>query len=233
MNITGWQKTSLIDYPGKIATILFTQGCPWRCGYCHNPELSAFIKPDVALIDVDEIFKFLDKRRELLDGLVITGGEPTLQTDLLDFLQEIKQRFNLPIKLDSNGVNPVVLQKIIEQKLVDYIAMDIKAPLPDYQAVVNVPIVADNIKKSIDIIMSSGLDYEFRSTILPHLHDQQKIMAMAKMIQGAKNYYLQKFRVGGPLLDPAFSALPAFSDQVMQQWQEVCRPYVQNCGLRL
>lgn len=233
MNITGWQKTSLIDYPGKIATILFTQGCPWRCGYCHNPELSAFIKPDVKLIDVEEIFKFLAKRRELLDGLVITGGEPTLQADLIDFLQEIKQRFSLPIKLDSNGVNPTVLEKIIKQKLVDYLAMDIKAPLADYATVVNTSVVAENIKKSIELIMTSGLDYEFRSTILPHLHNQQKILAMAQMIKGAKNYYLQKFRVSGPLLDPQFANLPAFSDQVMTELQTLCAPYVQNCRLRL
>jgi len=232
MKITGLQKTSLIDYPGYVAAIVFTQGCPWRCGYCHNPELNAFITEGVALLPDDEVLAFLAKRRGVLDGLVITGGEPTSQPDLLDFMKQVKA-LGLLVKLDTNGVAPSVVEQAIQQHLVDYLAMDIKAPLGKYAVTVGRPVVDDNIRRSIQLIMGSGVDYEFRSTILPALHTADDVIAMAQLVSGARRYYLQKFRPMTKLLNPAFEGYLAFSDDDMRRLAESCRPYVAVCDVRL
>ena len=162
MRIGGLQKISFIDYPQKTAAIIFTQGCNFRCGYCHNPEL---IYPQLYQIPIfeEEVFAFLETRKGKLDGVVITGGEPTLQPDLISFMEKVKDMGFL-IKLDSNGSNPDVLKKVIDMKLVDYIAMDIKAPFDKYNLVCGVNVNLDNIKKSIELIKNSGIDFQFRTT---------------------------------------------------------------------
>ena len=163
MEFGGFEKFTLIDYPGKVACMVYTIGCPFRCPYCHNPELvdetcTMHIKEQV-------ILEFLDKRKGMLDGVVITGGEPTMHGErLIDFIKEVKKRGFL-VKLDSNGVDPTFLQKVIDEKLVDYIAMDIKSPLSKYTQTVSRPVNTANIQKSINIIKESGLDYEFRTAI--------------------------------------------------------------------
>ena len=160
MQIGGVQKTSLLDFPEKISTIVFTQGCNFRCGYCHNPEL--IYKNEPAWTNVG-FFEFLKSRRGKLDGVVITGGEPCLQKDLIEFIKEIKS-LGFLVKLDSNGTFPIVLEKAIPY--LDYIAMDIKAPLEKYKNIVGVNIDTQTIKSSIDIIMNSNVDYEFRTTVV-------------------------------------------------------------------
>lgn len=231
MQIGGLQKTSLIDYPDKISAIVFTVGCNFRCGYCHNPEL---VSPPFPIFNMteEELFKFLQKRKKLLDGVTVTGGEPTLHEDLPEFLGKIK-KLNFLIKLDTNGTNPEMLKKVIKEKLVDYLAMDIKAPIDNYKDVVFAKVDFKKIKESIKIIMESGLDYEFRSTILPDLHTFEDLLNMAKLVKGAKNYYLQRFESKGKLLDNEYFSKNSFSVQETEKMAKACLKYVKNCSVRL
>ncbi len=191
MLIGGFQKFSLIDYPEKICAIIFTQGCNFRCPYCHNPELvdpRKFTSP----ISEKEIFSFLETRKSQLDAVEVTGGEPTLQKDLLDFLKRIKEMGFL-VKLDTNGSLPNIIQEALEKKVVDYLAMDVKAPLEKYQTVTASKVDPAKIKESIHLIMKSGLDYEFRTTVIESLLTNEDIIEIARLISGAKLYVLQEF----------------------------------------
>jgi len=229
MRISGIQKTSLIDYPGKVAAIIFTQGCVFRCGYCHNPEL---IPPaGESSISEDEVLQFLQKRNGVLDGLVITGGEPTIQKDLPEFIDRVRTLGYL-IKLDTNGSNPSMLKKLIEDKALDYIAMDIKAPGGKYSKVTQVKVGLEKIKKSIELIMTSGIDYEFRSTILPKLHTAADVLAMAKMIKGAKKYYLQTFISRDHLWHEDFVGAKPFTSRDMIEMAKKCSKFVEKCEVR-
>ena len=162
MKIAGLQKVSLIDYPGKIAAVVFTQGCNLRCGYCHNPAL-VYPESFSAPYPLQDIFDFLKSRRNRLEGVVVTGGEPTFQADLTDFLKTIKA-IGYSVKLDTNGTRPLVLKELIAQGLVDYIAMDIKAPLTKYAQVCGGFVDTENIAESITLLENSGIDHHFRTT---------------------------------------------------------------------
>jgi len=164
MIIGGFQKFSLLDYPDKISAIIFTQGCNFRCSYCHNNQLLDK-EPSASTINPQEIWDFLNKRWKQIDAVVITGGEPTIQPDLIEFMQKIKNSGFL-IKLDTNGSNPEVIEEVIKLKLADYIAMDIKAPLEKYQDITNSAVDTEKIQESINIIKNSDIEYEFRTTIL-------------------------------------------------------------------
>ena len=189
MQIGGIQKTSLLDYPEKISAIVFTKGCNFRCGYCHNPEL--FSQYSSQAINSSDFFEFLKSRQGKLDAVVITGGEPCLQKDLLEFILKIKE-LGFLVKLDTNGSFPDVLKKIIPH--IDYVAMDIKAPLEKYSKITGVNVNIENIKESIDLIMNSGIDYEFRTTVVKSQLSTDDFVKISETIKGAKKYYLQKFR---------------------------------------
>jgi pyruvate formate lyase activating enzyme len=229
MRIGGLQKFSLIDYPGKTCAIIFTIGCNFRCKYCHNPEL---VIPEQYIKDIptEEILDFLKKRKDKLDAVCITGGEPTLHPDLIDFIQKIKDMGFL-VKLDSNGSNPEVLKKIIDKKLVDYIAMDIKSPLNDYEKIMCWKIPADKLEKSIKLIMNSGIDYEFRTTITKELTSKKDLEEIAKTIKGAKKYYLQKF-IPTKTNDKEFMKATTYSDKELKELAEKLVKYVNFCGVR-
>lgn len=191
MQISGIQKNSFIDYPGKIAAVIFTPGCNLNCFYCHNKILlsqNAYKN----LLDTEEILKFLYDRKNFLDGVVISGGEPTLQARLEEFIQNVK-RMGYPVKLDTNGINPHILKKLIDSKLLDYVAMDIKAPSYKYVDICRVETDIDKIQESIDLLMQGKVDYEFRTTFVPQLDDKD-IICIAKRIKGARLYVLQQFR---------------------------------------
>ncbi len=194
MLIGGLIKTSLIDYPNKIAAVIFTTGCNLNCPYCHNPEL---VIPDIIhYISEDALFSFLKTRKDKLDGVVITGGEPTVHKDLIEFIKKIKDE-GFSVKLDTNGTNPSVLKRLIGQKLVDYIAMDIKAPFDEYQNIVTKNVDIEKIKSSFDIIVNSEIDYEFRTTVVYSLLNYDsfvKINNMFKQKGRIKRYYLQRFQ---------------------------------------
>ena len=192
MEIGGLQKVSLIDYPGKICAIIFTQGCNFRCPYCHNPELveQKLYQP---CLSEKEILEFLSTRRGKLDAVTITGGEPTLQEDLISFIQKIR-KMGFAVKLDSNGSQPDVLASLIQKKLLDFIALDIKAPAEKYQGVVKAPVTIDVIRESIRLALKAKIPHEFRTTIVTSLLTPNDIMAISKEIVGARCYVLQKFQ---------------------------------------
>ncbi|MFA5317984.1 MAG: anaerobic ribonucleoside-triphosphate reductase activating protein [Patescibacteria group bacterium] len=230
MKIGGLQKLSLLDYPEHIAAIIFTQGCNFRCHFCYNPKLVVPQK-DYSLISEDSLFEFLRKRKGKIDSVVITGGEPTIHLDLPEFIRKIRELGYLT-KLDTNGTNPKMLEFLIQKKLIDYIAMDIKAPLNKYQEVVGVKNVLANITKSIIIIKESRLPHEFRSTIIPCFHKEKDIVEMGKMIWGADKWYLQKFKPMDSLVNEKFSQEKAYTDKEMGALSEIGSKYVKYYEIR-
>ncbi len=229
MLIGSLQKFSLIDYPGKICAIVFTQGCNFRCPYCHNPEL---VRPELfdEPIDVRNVLSFLETRVGKLDAVEITGGEPTLQKDLMDFIRKIKEMGFL-VKLDSNGSNPNILENLINEGLVDYIAMDVKAPLNKYKDIIKVDIDTEKIKKSIEIIKNRAPDYEFRTTVVKSLLSKDDIEEIAKTIRGSKLYVLQKF-IPSKTLDPKFVTRETYTDEKLRKLAKKLENYVDKCIVR-
>lgn len=191
MKIAGLIKTSLIDFPGNVAAVVFTQGCNFRCGFCHNPELLDISETD-GLIEEDEVFKFLETRRGMLDGIVITGGEPTLQTDLPRFIKKIKD-LGFKVKLDTNGTNPKMLEKLLDEDMLDYVAMDIKGKLSDYEKICG-PVNISQIGKSIEILKQNKIPIEFRTTVLPYYHKISDFEEIGALLAGAKKFTVQGFR---------------------------------------
>ena len=212
MQIKGWVKTSLIDYPGKIATVLFTSGCNFRCPYCQNSKL--VLHPEsLPAIDPAEIFRFLTRRRGLIDGVVITGGEPTLQKGLEDLLPKVKE-LGLAAKLDTNGYRPQVLGELLEQGLLDYVAMDIKTSLAKYPLAAGVPVDVRRIEESVRLILSSGINHEFRTTVVPGIVAPEDVEEIAKLIAGAGKYVLQQFRPQGTI-EPHFREIAPYPAQTL------------------
>lgn len=220
--LAGLQKTTFIDYPEKIACIVFTQGCNFRCGYCHNPELFENKEP---VLSVPAFFEFLNKRKGKLDGVVITGGEPTLHgKDLIEFIKEVKS-LGFLVKLDTNGTHPDVLQELLDENLLDYIAMDIKAPLAKYKTITQTDIDTKIIKKSIDMIMNSGVDYEFRTTIVKSQLSVEDLRQIGELIQGAKRYYMQKF-LATKILDETLMSEESYTDEEFKNLRTILEEYV-------
>lgn len=203
MLLGGLQRMTLIDYPGKVAATVFTAGCNFRCPFCHNPELvikSEFlVSPDDNTLE-KEFFEFLKTRQGKLDGVCITGGEPTIQTDLIEFIVKIK-KLGFAVKLDSNGTRPDVLKELLDKKLLDYVAMDIKSGLDNYENVCGIKMDLERIKLSVDLVKNSGVDYEFRTTVVPGLHTVKEFEDVAKWLAGSQRYILQKYEDNGKILD--------------------------------
>jgi len=194
MILGGYQKLTLIDYPGKLAATVFTVGCSFRCPFCHNPELVERRTWNTESNNLEkEFFKFLKTRKGKLEGVCITGGEPTIQPDLIDFIKKVK-RLGYLVKLDTNGTRPDVLKKIIGEKLVDFIAMDIKNNLEKYDKTCGTKADKERIMLSVGLIKSSGINYEFRTTVVPELHTEKDFEKIAQWISGAKTYSLQKYQ---------------------------------------
>jgi pyruvate formate lyase activating enzyme len=228
MLIGGLLKFSSIDFPSKMAAVVFTQGCPFLCQYCHNPSLvlqKLFSKP----ISEEEIFSFLKKRKDKLDGVVISGGEPTIQEGLIDFIKKIKA-LNFLIKLDTNGINPKIIKYLIDNKLIDYIAMDIKGPLEKYALFIQKDIDTSLILESIKLILNSSIDYEFRSTLVKNLHEIQDIEKMAKLILNAKLFILQKY-ISKTSLNQNLTK-SSFSDEEFEMMKKTSEKYVKKCLVR-
>lgn len=229
MEFGGFEKFTLIDYPGKVACMVYTIGCPFRCPYCHNPELVD--ETCTTRIPEQAVFDFLDERKGILDGIVITGGEPTMHNEkLMSFMREVKRRGFL-VKLDSNGVDPAFLRKAIDEKLVDYIAMDIKSPLSKYSQTVARAVNVIAIKESIDIIKGSNIEYEFRTTIVKSMLSSEDIEQIGREIKGATTYYLQKF-VPTKILNPQFLSKVSYNDLELAGLKTMMERYVSFCGIR-
>lgn len=195
MQIGGYQKLTLIDFPGKIAATVFTVGCSFRCPFCHNPELvlGAGRGLFTQKASEKEFFEFLKKRKGKLEGVCITGGEPTIQPDLVDFIRKVR-KIGYLVKLDTNGTRPDVLKKVIDAKLVDFIAMDIKNQLRKYDLATAVKFDKERIKLSVKLIMNSRIPYEFRTTVVPGIHSKKDFLEIAQWIKGANSYWLQEYR---------------------------------------
>lgn len=225
IKISGIQKTSLIDYPDHISTVLFTQGCNMDCPYCHNPEL---IPPENEneYMNPKYFWKYLDKRKGLIDGIVITGGEPLIQDSIYDFIKEIKKR-RLLIKIDTNGTNFKLLKKLVNENIIDYIAMDIKGPIEDYEKFCGIKLsssLKDNIIKSKNLIMKSNIDYELRTTVVPGLHTKAVIKEISGLIKGVKNYYLQNFR-SEKVNNSNYEEKRSFSEEELERFVKVLKNY--------
>jgi len=229
MKIGGLHKTSLIDYPGKICAIIFTQGCNFKCPYCHNPEL---VNPEEfsALIPEEEIFSFLEKRKKYLDAVSITGGEPLIQKDILEFLGKLK-KLGFLIKIDTNGSLPEILQEIIEKNLVNYISMDVKGPLEKYDLIIGVKIDTEKIKESIELIKNSNIDYEFKTTVVKKFLDEKDFIKIGQLLKGTKLYFLQKF-VPTKTVNKDFLEEKTYSDEEFENIKNIMKEYVLECKIR-
>lgn len=227
MNISGFTKLTLIDYPKKVACIVFTQGCNYNCGFCHNSGLIKCQKNN--LIDEEEIFAYLEKRKNLIEGVVISGGEPTIQKDLISFIKKIK-KMGFLVKLDTNGSNPEIVKQILDENLVDYIAMDIKNIFDEYNPIVNIKMVnIDKIKESICLIKNSNIDHEFRTTIMKNYHDVDKITKICEYLGKEQKYFLQNFEDSGAVLD---KSLISFTNEMLANIQNSLKEKFPNVVVR-
>ena len=231
MNIKfkGIQKTTLMDFPGRISSVLFTAGCNFRCPFCHNGIL---IDQHAELPDIpaDEILAFLNSRKKWLNGVVISGGEPTLWGGLIDFSKAVKD-IGLLVKWDTNGTNPEMLEKGLGSDVVDFIAMDIKASPAFYEKASGASVSIDIIARSINIIKETSPEYEFRTTIVPGIHDTESLKEMAEFVGGGKRFCLQQFFPRGTL-DSSFSDIVPYSRDRMERFRKDMSNYFDLCELR-
>ncbi|MEM7816442.1 MAG: anaerobic ribonucleoside-triphosphate reductase activating protein [Candidatus Aenigmatarchaeota archaeon] len=230
MRIGGIQRTSLIDYPEKISAIIFTQGCNFRCRYCYNSKLvlpELFEEP----IDEKDILSFLDKRKGKIDGVVISGGEPTIHKDLPFFVKKIKEMGFL-VKIDTNGTNAKMIEELINKNLVDYIAMDIKAPIEKYEKITQVSADKNNILKTIEILINSSIEYEFRTTYVKSLLSFDDFIKIGEIIKNAKLYAIQAFLPTKTLIDKSLQNEERPNIEEMNKIAEIMRRYVKKCITR-
>ncbi len=226
---TGLQKLTLLDFPGRVACTLFTAGCNFRCPFCHNALLVA--RPgEQKPYGNDEILGFLKKRQGILDGVAITGGEPTLMPGLYEMIKEIKA-LGYALKLDTNGTNPALLRKLIEEELVDYVAMDIKNCREKYAETAGLPCDYDlsAIEKSVSILMQEGVDFEFRTTVANPLHAPEDFEKIGAWLAGEEKFFLQQFKDSGDILGKGITAYP---EDEMKRFLSLLLPFVPNAQLR-
>ena len=228
MLILGLQKTTLLDYPGKVASTIFTGGCNFKCPYCHNRDL-VIPPPDALPYSMDDIFQHLNQKKKVLDGVCITGGEPTLHKDLPEFIAQIKE-LGLLVKLDTNGTNPGMLKALVNEGLLDYVAMDIKHSPQKYNSIANmINFDLSAIEESIRFLNEKHVDYEFRTTIMKECHTEADMEDIGKWIQGADAYYLQSYRESEQVINPIFSP---HSPETLKHFLEIVQPFVPNTVLR-
>lgn len=229
MTFGGFIPCTIIDYPGKTACMVFTIGCNFRCPYCHNPELVDETTENT--IPSASVLSFLKKRKGMLDGVVITGGEPTIHgEELLSFMRRVK-KLGFFVKLDTNGTNPDFLKAALKEKLLDYIAMDVKAPLRAYHHIAGRPVNTRAIRESIELLMKGAVLYEFRTTVVKALLSPADIEAIAKEIAGAERFYLQKF-VPATILNPQFKRKTTYTDEEFESLRKKAAAHVAYCGVR-
>jgi len=211
MDFYGLNKTTLLDYPGHVAATLFTGGCNFRCPFCHNRDLVLCTNPPS--FSEPEILSFLEKRKGILEGVCITGGEPTLQVDLQAFLQKVKALGYL-VKLDTNGHNPKILRQLVEEGLIDYVAMDIKASKERYDLACGTKAPLPQIEESVAFLKTGLVDYEFRTTVVKGIHEVEEFDAVGEWLQGARQYFLQSYKDSENVLEKGFLA---FSKEELEQ----------------
>ena len=228
MQIKGLVKTSIVDYPGRIATVVFVGGCNFRCPYCYNADL--VLRPEsLPDIEVGEVLRLLAERRGFVDGVVITGGEPTLQADL-DLFREVKA-LGFAVKLDTNGYHPHSLHRLLQEGLLDYVAMDVKGPLEKYSLAAGRRVNTRRIEDSIQLVLSSEIEHEFRTTVVPGMVAVKDVDAIAQSIAGARRYFLQQFRPSLTLA-PQFTMMDPYPATVLEKMADAARKWVANVSIR-
>jgi len=236
MKIGGIQKLTLIDSPGCLAATVFLIGCNFRCVFCYSSELVLPEKiKNQPVFSNKEVLSFLKQRKDLLEGVVICGGEPTINNNLPSFIKQIK-KLGFLVKLDTNGSNPRMLKRLIDKKLINYVAMDIKAPKEKYLDIVKVSgflksNIIKNIEKSINVLKKSKIDYEFRTTVVPSLHGKNDILKIVDWIKPAKRYYLQGFK-GEKTINPGFEKLRPYADEYLLEIHQAISPFFDVCEVR-
>lgn len=226
MKISGLQKLTLLDYPGKMACTVFTYGCNFRCGFCHNALLVTEENSDS--ISEDEFFSFLKKRQSILDGVCISGGEPTLQKDLYDFIKKVKA-LGYSVKLDTNGTNPNLLKTLLKENLLDYVAMDIKNSPPKYNLTCGCEVDISAVKESVSLLKGSNINYEFRTTTVREYHSAEDFNAIAQWLRGDSKYFLQHFEDSGNLIGDNLSP---FSKEEMLSFADAIKDLMPNVDVR-
>jgi len=229
MQIKGLIKTSVIDYPGKVAAVVFVGGCNFRCPYCYNVDL--VLRPEsLPDIEIGEVLRFLAERHGFVDGVVITGGEPTLQPDLADLIRELKA-LGLAVKLDTNGYRPQALRRLLQERLLDYVAMDVKSSLEKYPMVTGRKVDAKRIEESVQLLLSSGIEYEFRTTVVPGIVAVDDVDAIAQLIAGARRYFLQQFQPSSTVAPQCAQTVP-YSATALKNMADAAQKWVAEVGVR-
>jgi pyruvate formate lyase activating enzyme len=230
LDIKGLMPTSLIEYPGKISAAVFLNNCNFHCPYCQNASLALGTETTPS-IPREQVLEFLKSRKKWLDGVAITGGEPTLAGDeLVSFIKEIKA-LGFVVELETNGSNPELLKELAKNRLVDYYAMDYKAPLDDYDRVCGTTTPKEKIKESAELIMREAPDYEFRCTVVPGLFDERSALRIAQELKGAKRFFLQQFQARN-CLDASFNKLAPFPPQRLHEFAQIMRPFIERVETR-
>lgn len=228
MKIHGLNKLTLLDYPGHLAATIFLGGCNMRCPFCHNASLVTKAA-SVETLEEEELLSFLSKRKNILEGICITGGEPTLSPDLGELITKIKS-LGYRIKLDTNGTNPIMLKSLSADGLIDYVAMDIKNSKEKYSLTAGKPDLAINsIEESVSFLLMNSIDYEFRTTIVKELHNEEDIRSIGEWLRGAKAYYLQSYEDSGDIIVPGFSS---HTKDTLSTYASILKPYIHNVSLR-
>jgi len=228
MKIGGFQKTTLLDFPDTISAIIWTNDCNFRCPFCYNKNL-VFGKAES--IPEKEIISFLEKRKGLIEGIVISGGEPFLQKDLIDFIKRVKNIGYL-IKIDTNGSFPLKIKQLFDEELIDYISMDIKAPKNKYNQLSGVNVAILKIEKSIELIKKRAPKYEFRTTFVPKLLKKEDVIEIGKWLEGAEKYYLQQFKNNPPLVSSEFNDIAPYPKEYVIETLEAIKPFFKFCDVR-
>ena len=228
MKIHGFQSLTLLDYPGKVACTVFLGGCNFRCPVCQNTGL--VLSPErEAVVPMEEVLGVLRKRRGMLDGVCITGGEPTLTSDLPEFIGRVREMGYL-VKLDTNGYRPDVLEKLLENGMLDYVAMDIKSSRERYAKVAGLPgLDLNRIQRSVELLMGGNVDYEFRTTVAQGLHTREDIEAVGKWLQGCRRYFLQNYQESDQVMMPVFAG---FSREQLENFRRLLLEYIPEVGIR-
>ncbi len=229
MRIGGFVKTTLSDWDGKVACMVFLPGCNFSCPFCHNPDM---VHDNEEKVDENEVLDYIKNNNDFLDGVVISGGEPTLNKDLYIFLKKIKE-LGVAVKIDTNGSGPDILDDLIGAKLVDYVAMDVKAPLTPEKYSVATGGYGDvaKIKESIGVIMGSGVDYEFRTTMFPKAVSPDDVVEIARSLRGAKRYCIQQFRPK-VTMDPEAGKVEPYSQKQLREMHDAAKPFVKKVVMR-
>ncbi len=229
MEFAGFNRLTLTDYPGHLSAIVFARGCNFRCPYCHNAEI-AYLNGDEERFDESEVLSYLEKRKKMVSSIVITGGEPTLDRELLPFIRRLKN-LGVSVKLDTNGYRPDVIERALDEGLLDYIAMDIKNSRERYpQSVGLKSLDFSYIERSIALVMTSAIDYEFRTTLVRELHDEKSIHGIGSLIEGSKVLFLQSFAISENVPDKSLNP-PTVSD--MENYRKILSNYIENVSIRI